>query len=332
MKIVNNLRKNTILLITITIIVLYFVLKDDLSGIIYSLQHMKIKYIIIALLFYIMSVLIKGYMNYRIVNQKEKFSLKKAISQNVIAQFFNGITPFQTGGEPMAIYMLKEQGFTLSKSTNYMVQSFIFYQVALVICGFLAVLFNYTFHIFPKVQLLQHLVLLGFVINIIVVVLLLLSYSRKMTKKLSSISYNICHKLKIKITKEDLEKKLEEYHNGFIELKERKGFFLFGVIMNGISLCCLYMVPYFILCGMGDTKSVGIINTLVSSAYVYLIGAFVPIPGASGGIEYGFTQFYGNFLEGSTLSAVLIVWRFITYYLGVIVGGILFNIRERVKK
>ena len=83
---------------------------------------------------------------------------------------------------------------------------------------------------------------------------------------------------------------------------------------------------------MGDYKSLTIIDTLVSSAYVYLIGAFVPVPGASGGIEYGFSQFFGNFVEGSILPAMLIVWRFITYYLGVIVGAILFNIRERMKK
>ena len=332
MKILNNIRKNTILLVIITIIVLYFVLIDDLSGIIDSLKHMDMKYIIIALLFYIISVLIKGYMNYRIVNNNEKFKLKEAIGQNIIAQFFNGITPFQTGGEPMAIYMLREQGFTVSKATNYMVQSFIFYQVALVIFGFLAVLYNSTFHIFPKVHLLQHLVLLGFLINIIVVILLLISYSKKTTKHFSKITIKICKKLKINRTEEEIEKKFEDYHNGFQELKERKGLFIFGVIMNMGSLLCLYIVPYFILCGMGDTTSITITETLVSSAYVYLIGAFVPIPGASGGIEYGFTQFFGNFVEGSIVSAMVIVWRFITYYLGVIMGGIIFNIRERVKK
>lgn len=332
MQILKNIRKNTILLITITVIVLYFVLKDDLSGIIESLKHMDLKYIILALVFYTISVVIKGFMNYKIVNDKEKFKLKEAINQNIISQFFNGITPFQTGGEPMAIYMLKEQGFSISQATNYMVQGFIFYQLALVLYGLFAVVYNYTFQVFPKVQILQYLVLIGFTINIVVVILLLLSYSEQATKRISKLSYKICRKLKIKISKENLEKKFEDYHNGFQELKERKGLFVFGVCMNIISLSCLYMVPYFILCGMGDTNSLSIVNTLISSAYVYLIGAFVPVPGASGGIEYGFTQFYGNFVAGSIISAMLIVWRFITYYLGVIVGGICFNVRERVRK
>ncbi len=332
MKIVNDIKKNTILLVIITIIVLYFVLKNDAAGIWETLKSMNLRYILYALLAYLAYVTIKGYINYKIVNDPKKFSKKEAIRQNYIAQFFNGITPFQTGGEPMAIYMLTEQGISVSKATNYMVQSFIFYQIALVLCGLLAVIYNLIFHIFPKVELLQHLVLIGFAINIVVVILLLLSYSKTATKKLGRLCYKISKALKSKITEEELESKFEEYHNGFEELKQRKKLFIGGIILNIVSLLCLYSIPYFILQGMGDYRSLTIIDTLVSSAYVYLIGAFVPVPGASGGIEYGFSQFFGNFVEGSMLPAMLIVWRFITYYLGVIVGAILFNIRERMKK
>ena len=148
MKIVNDIKKNTILLVIITIIVLYFVLKNDAAGIWETLKSMNLRYILYALFAYLAYVTIKGYINYKIVNDPKKFSKKEAIRQNYIAQFFNGITPFQTGGEPMAIYMLTEQGISVSKATNYMVQSFIFYQIALVICGILAVLYNFIFHIF----------------------------------------------------------------------------------------------------------------------------------------------------------------------------------------
>lgn len=332
MKVLNNLKKNAILLTIITIIVLYFVLKDDLKGIVDTIKNMDVKFILLAFLFYGIYVLLKGYINYKIINDRKKVSKKEAISQNIISQFFNGITPFQTGGEPIAVYMLTEQGIPVSKATHYMVQSFIFYQIALVLCGFFAVSYNYIFHIFPKVQLLQHLVLLGFLINIGVVILLLISYSKKLTDKLCKVTIKICHKLKIKINESELELKFDEYHKGFQELTGRKRLLIFGIILNMISLICLYSVPYFILHGLGLGDKMTIVETIISSAYVYLIGAFVPIPGASGGIEYGFTQFFGNFMEGSIISAMLIVWRFITYYLGIIIGGILFNIREKVRE
>ena len=68
-----------------------------------------------------------------------------------------------------------------------------------------------------------------------------------------------------------------------------------------------------------------------TSAYVYIVGSFVPIPGASGGIEFSFTKFFGNFIGDDRIAAVLIVWRFITYYCGIIIGALLFNLEKKVK-
>ena len=62
------------------------------------------------------------------------------------------------------------------------------------------------------------------------------------------------------------------------------------------------------------------------------MGSFIPIPGASGGIEYGFSQFFQPFITGSQMAVVLLIWRFITYYLGMIVGAICFNFHQGGKK
>lgn len=331
MKIIESIKKNTILLLLITIVVLYLVLKDNLDNIVESFKNIDLKYIIIAIVFYYLSVCIKGFVNYLIVNDKKKINIKEAIKHNLIIQFFNGVTPFSTGGEPMEIYMLTEHNISLPKATNYAVQSFIFYQVALVTCGTIAVLYNYIFHIFPKVQLLQKLVLLGFIINIIVItVLLLISTSKKASEVIKKIILKICKLFKAKVNEKNIDKKFEDYYEGFKDIKNNK-LICTGIILNIISLSCLYITPLFVAKAMGVTTLTGI-ETITSSAYVYLIGAFVPIPGASGGIEYGFTQFYGNFIGIETISAVLIVWRFITYYLGIIVGAIVFNIDRRLHK
>ena len=63
-----------------------------------------------------------------------------------------------------------------------------------------------------------------------------------------------------------------------------------------------------------------------------LIGSFVPIPGGTGGLEYGFINFYGNFIKGSVLTAIMITWRFITYYIPMIIGAIAVNVKKRVKE
>lgn len=330
MKFIEDLKKHTIILFFITVIVLYFVLKDDFSSTVKALQNLDWIYIIIAFFFYAFSVFIRAYINYRITNNKKKITLREALKHNIITQFFNGVTPFSTGGQPMEIYMLTEHDISVASATNQVVQSFLFYQIALVACGVIAIIYNFFFPIFPTVKVLRYFVLLGFIINTLVVIgLILVSSSKKIGEKILKGIVKILKKLKIKVSEKNLQKKIEDYYNGFQEMKKRKGFLTMGVLGNVVSLLCLYAVPIFILYAMHDFSSLNIVETLVASAYVYIMGSFIPIPGASGGIEYGFTQFFGNFISISKIAAVVLVWRFITYYLGIIIGAIVFNLERR---
>ena len=60
-----------------------------------------------------------------------------------------------------------------------------------------------------------------------------------------------------------------------------------------------------------------------------LISSFVPLPGATGGIEYAFMSFFGYFITKPTISTVMILWRFMTYYLGILLGAIALTIKGR---
>ena len=334
MELVKNIKKNTIILLILTAIILFLVLKDDFDLIVKTLSSMNYWFILIAIILFLIYIALRGYVNYKIVNNPKKISLKEAIKHNVIVQFFNGITPFSTGGQPMEIYMLTEHDIKTSEAATYTIQSFIFYQVALVICGALAVSYNFIFHIFPKSAFLIELTLLGFIINTLVAVgLFIVMFSEKLTKKLTKLFIRVLYKIKMVKNKEKtIEKwhsKLDDFHASAKKLRKRKKLFVYGVLLNIVSLVCLYIIPLFIVYSLNDFTSMNIADSLVSSAYVLLIGSFVPIPGASGGIEFGFLNFFNNFLGRGALTAVLIVWRFITYYLGMIIGALAFSLEKK---
>ena len=180
----------------------------------------------------------------------------------------------------------------------------------------------------------MQLVLIGFIVNTLVAIaIVIVSISKKITKSCITVIINILDKIKLlkdkNKTKENWYKRLNEFHECAEYLRKRKKLTAIGIIFNLLSLAALYIIPLFILYSMGDFTSLNAKTTIISSAYVLLIGAFVPIPGGSGGIEYGFLAFFGNFLLKSKLSAVLLIWRFITYYMPMIIGGIIFNIDER---
>lgn len=330
MEILNNIKKNTIILIVMTIIILYIVLKDDFMQIVKDIKMLDYKYLLIALLLYFIYLFLHSYIVYKTVNQKEKFSLKESVKHNVIAQFFNGITPFSTGGQPMEIYMLTEHDISVSKSTNYIIENFIFYQIALVLFGFVAVIINTFLGLFTQTNIIKEFVLLGFIVNTLVaVVLLFISTSESFAKKTISLFINILYKLHIVKDKKKQEKiwydRAIEFHECAKELKERKSLFFIGVLFNFIGLACLYSIPLLIVYALHDFNSLNLISAITSSAYVMVVSSFIPIPGASGGIEYSFTQFYGNFLSSSKTATLLIIWRFLTYYLGMIIGAIAFS-------
>lgn len=330
MKIIKDIKKNTYILILITIVVMYFVLKDDFKNIVDLLIKVDIKYILVAFILFFLSIFFRSYISFLTVNDSSKYSLSEAMKHNVIIQFFNGITPFSTGGQPMEVYMLRKHGISANKGTMIVLQNFIFYQIALVIFGVFAVIYNYLFHIFPKVVILKKLVLVGFIINTLVAVaIFLLSISKKFTTTCMKLVIKILDKVNVvkdrKKIEENLSNRLEEFHESAKILRHRKGLFYLGVFFNFLSLACLYAIPLFVVYSMHDFNSINLLECLTSSAYVLLIGAFVPIPGASGGIEYGFLTFFGNFLKPSLSSAAMLIWRFITYYFGMIIGAIALN-------
>lgn len=162
----------------------------------------------------------------------------------------------------------------------------------------------------------------------------MITFSKKLTQKIIHLIIKILAKLNIvkeySIKIQQWDDKVKDFHISAKALYKRKKLFFGGVFINIISLCCLYIIPLFILYGFGNFNSLNILQTVTSSAYVLIIGSFVPIPGASGGIEYGFLKFYGNFIPQTTLSATLLIWRFITYYLGMIIGAVIFSLEKKV--
>ena len=333
-----NIKKNAFILIAITLIVLYFVLKDDFSSIMEQLLKMNPIWLLVALLCYVLYIVLKSLAFHMTVKQeKQDYTFKRSMIHNTVVQFFNGITPFSTGGQPMEVYMLKQQGIRYSKGVNIILQTFIFYQTALVIYGLIAVALNYSFHFFEKIPLLRRLILLGFFINTLVVVaLFIISFGKRLNHFLVKKIVHLFHKLKIVKNEEDTlvrwTERVETFHSCAEHLKEHKSIFIKGVLLHLLSLSFFYVIPLFLAYSMNDYTSLNAMTAIVSSAYVLIIGSFVPIPGASGGIEYGFLAFFGNFIGGSMLPAMLLMWRFITYYLGLIVGAILLMIDEGGKK
>ena len=321
-----NAKRNTIILLIIAIILMYFVMKDDFQSIVDNLILANKWLILFSILLIFIYWYLRALSLYLIVKKyKKRMSFKVIMHQMLITQFFNGVTPFATGGEPMQVYMLTKSGIKVANATNIIVQEFIMYQIALVIIGFLALVLNFQFNVCSVTPVLGNLIIIGFIINILIgLFLLFVSFSKKFSSFVVKLGLKICKKLRfikdIEKTTKTWNEKLEEYNESGTLLKKNKLLFLRCVFLNFFALLVLYIIPYFIFLSLG--YDIGYMQVFVSSAFILLIGNFVPIPGGSGGIEFGFLEFFKVFLPSAALRSALILWRGITYYLGIIIGGI----------
>ena len=337
----NNILKRVISFIIIAIItslVLYYSLKDDYKNIIHEIKTINKLWFLVAFIMMFMYWLIKALVRKKLVskfNKNYKFidSFKLSLELN----FFNGVTPFATGGEPYEVYSLTKHGIKGTDSTNIMIQNFITYQIALVLLGMIAIITNQFVHIFPS-GFLTYLITIGFTINFLVIVFLfVITFGKKIDKFIMKIIVFILSKFKIVKNKENTLEKfhnyLEEFHEGATILLKDKKTFIKMIMLQFLSLSIFYLIPLILLYGMGDYSSLNGYKSIIISAYVMLIGSFVPIPGGTGGLEYGFIAFYGNFIKGSKLNAIMLLWRFITYYFGIMLGAIVLNFkRKKVKE
>lgn len=330
---------NYIGLALITILVLYFSLRNDFDRILNEIKNIKVLFLLLALF------LMFGYWFFRAIvfrdyvsKFKKNYSMWDAFRLHMATIFFDAVTPFSSGGQPFQIYKLsKEEKIKVSSSTNIVFQNFIVYQIAFIITSCIAFIYNFCFRIYPVNPLLRGLVTLGFTLNFIVMVaMFLIAFLEKFNNFIVKLGINILYKLKLVKDKESKQAEWQEYIKNFHEsasylIKDKKNF-IKGIVLNIIAISALYIVPIAIFYGLGINSGITGIETYVTAAYVTLMGSYIPLPGGTGGLEYGFIVFFGCFISEPKLTAAMIIWRFVTYYLGIIVGSIFLNIRKKEKK
>lgn len=327
---------NFLLIAIVLSIVLYFSLKDNYQEIISTILKMNYLWIFVAILALIIYRLCASLGHYYIIKANNgKVSYLKCFQINLMILFFHGITPFAGGGQPMEIYFLHKEGISVTKATNITLQNFIVYQIALIITGLIALIYNHIFNVFPNDSLIKYLVVLGFTINtLVLVVTFILSFGKKTNKFIIEKGIHFLSKIKIikeeKKTQEKCQKYLQSFHDNAIELKKNKKIVAFAVLINILGLMTLYSMPYPILRGMGI--NINIFKVITAIAYVMIIGSFVPIPGGTGGIEYSFIFFFQYLISGSILHAAMLVWRLISYYLGMTFGAIALSLYRKKEK
>lgn len=327
---------NFLVILLVLGLVLYFSLKDNYEEIILAIRHMNPWMFVLAIVILGIYRLCASIGHYFIIRSNhEQVSLLRCFQINFIILFFHGVTPFAGGGQPMEVYFLHKEKIPVTKATNITLQNFIVYQISLVLVGIFALIYNEYRNLFPSDHLIKKLVMLGFTINLLVLVVsFLLSFGKRLQQFISKKGIHYLARAHIIHDEGEVQKKLESYlenfHRNALQLRQNKRIVLLAILVNMLGLCVMYSMPYVVARGMAVSLSLA--DAIVATAYVMIIGSFIPIPGGTGGVEYGFIFFFQYLIQGSEVTAMMLIWRFVSYYLAMIFGAVALSLYRKKEK
>ena len=289
------------------------------------IYHANLQWLFIAVICMFSYWLLESGILYCTANSiKRKLSFHKAIKTTMIGQFFNNLTPFSSGGQPMQIYYMSKQNFDIGEASSILLMKFIIYQGALIIYTGLLLILRLTFFV-NNVSQIGYLAILGFSVNLIVILALIaIGFFPTITLKISTWTIHLLHKMHLVKQKEKTIAKvttqIQEFHEAFHVLLTKKRVLVRAIGLTALQLTAYFLIP-FCICMALHITSTSVISVIAASAFVLMVSSFVPLPGASGGAEGSFYIFFGIFIVNPALIAVaIVIWRVITFYLPLIVG------------
>lgn len=241
----------------------------------------------------------------------------------LIQALFNAITPMSTGGQPSQLVAMVQMGIEGGRATSILLMKFIIYQIC--------VLFAYVstialgFHlVIQRFSGLALFILIGFIVHISSIIFLLaIMFAYNWTKKATLWIMNFLEKFFKKSRVDKWQKSTLEQIDSFYKegqnLKRQKKKLISASILTIGQLLCFYSIPYLILLALN--VSANWINVTEMNIMIIMFMAIIPIPGASGGAEFSFQALFSTFISSNILLVLgMFLWRFTTYFFGMILG------------
>jgi len=319
------------ILLIITILLFYYILKDNFSESIRLLMSSNIVFVLLGILMCFIAFLVDTYIFKTLIKRHNKnYSIKGIFSLSIMTRFFNGITPFSLGGQPLQIYELTKNDVELTDSILIITEMYIIHVFTISTLSISAFIMKFCFNLHPN-SFLWMLTLIGFTFNIIgLSILTFAALKIKPFKKLGKTIITFLSKIHIiknkEQTIENFYNRCIEYNKGYKDLIKNRKLIIKCVLLNLFNLSSMFLISFFAIKAIDNTISLNIFYTYCLSILTYISATFVPIPGGSVGAEYAYVNYYKLIIPNNVVLTSLVLWRFISYYLPMIIGGIVFNI------
>ena len=261
-------------------------------------------------------------------------SFGKGAKVALVGKFYECITPFSSGGQPMQIYYMYRQGIPATAATSvtmvkYGIHMLGFTFVAALVMG----LGVPQLSAIPDEAMRTTVLVCGWVgfgINAFIPVFVtIVVFLPGLVKWVVNLFVKLLHAVRIVKNPDKWEAKMRQWIDDFAAIsqfiyKKPKEFFVLFLLCLGEPSIELVQ-PYLLLVAMCGPSVMGYEGAqllwlvMVLAMYSTYAATFIPTPGNSGAIEMVFMAAFAGLTE-SVLFWYVLIWRFVLYYTWLILG------------
>lgn len=313
-----------LLLICMTVYLVSTTLDITLIPMIMKLVNKKFIFIgfLIMVLYIILECTIINILIKTIQKTKVRFL---AVKIAMMGFYYNLVTPFASGSQPMQIYALNKYDINLSKSIAIVTNKTVLFQTVVTIYSAVIIFLNIDVlkNELPSILVLMS---IGMVMNIVSLLGgMLIVLSPNTMKIIVKVIVNILYRLKIF---KSLNKKIHTI-NRFIDeysysiklfIKNKKALFL-SIILTIIQLTVFFSISYCVYKAF-NLNGLSLFDVLALQVFLYMSVSPIPTPGNVGANEVAFLTIFSNVFPGNIIGYSVFLYSIYVYYFLVVVCGL----------
>lgn len=314
------------IVLTIVVVIAFGVANRQFDNVLNTLTTLIPKFLFIAIAITVVFFFFEGgIIHYLLKGQGEKIKFWRSMEIGLIGIYYSYITPSSTGGQPIQVAYLRRDNISVGSSVAALFVKFFAYQTAFVCCTLISFALMWK-SISLTNPILIPFIWVGIAINACWIVGIPLLFCQPVLHKLCHFLRWLIVKLRFIKNKEKHTETIDRFEADFTDytrrFSEKKSKVVISILLSVPQVILQMGVLYFIFRAFGYKNfsfcEITSMQTLLQSSV-----CFMPMPGASGAQEIGFSSFFQQYFSNADLYTAVMVWRFFTYYIVVIAGAVL---------
>lgn len=311
--------------LTVVVLIVFGLVNHEFLGMFSVVAGLSMGFVLMAVLLNGLYLLLEGEIIRMLLRcQGERISVWSAFRIGLIGIYYSYITPSSTGGQPAQVLYLRRDKVPAGSSAAVLFVKFFAYQFSFVLCACAALACLWPQLTADDPNLIPF-IIVGIAINGLWIIVIPLLFCPPVLHALAGWLTRIVGRCRFLKKRESYIGKIRGFEDDFTDytrkFRRKYRYIAISILLSLPQVVLQFSVLYFVF--LAFSVEMPYSELLCMQLLLQVSVCFVPLPGASGAQELGFSAFFGGyFSDDAVLYTALLVWRFFTYYLIVILGAL----------